>query len=108
MRAELEALGEVLRVHDSAVADSVDAALLGPAGDLEVFLVSNTLWGGAGSIADQAGMPQSQEAAWSRDVRRRIEAALILLGDAQIAAGVVNPRTQGWVEVFREWQRRGI
>ena len=68
-----------------------------------LFLVSNDLWGGAGSIADQAGCKGDRN-----DARRRIEHALIELGIAQIEAGVTNPRTDMWVNTFKEWREDGI
>jgi hypothetical protein len=66
------------------------------------FLVSNELWGGAGSIADQAGIDAG------RSMRREVESALIDLGEEQIRRGVVNPRTATWVEAFKQWRRDGI
>ena len=57
------------------------------------FLTSNTLWGGAGSIADQA-LLQEPEA------RKKLESILIELGSAQIALGRVNVRTELWTSVF--------
>ncbi len=66
------------------------------------FLTSNSLWGGAGSVADQAGIDGGREA------RRKIEGLLIPLGEFQISLGVVNPRTKSWVEVFKEWEKNNI
>lgn len=55
------------------------------------FVTSNTMWGGAGSIADQAGLDEAMS------IRRDVEIALIELGEAQIDAGIVNERTEFWV-----------
>jgi hypothetical protein len=41
---------------DNALAVMVEDAIDGPERELDAFLVSNELWGGAGSIADQAGL----------------------------------------------------
>jgi hypothetical protein len=63
--------------------------------------VSNELWGGAASVADQAGLDAG------RPERRQLEAALLALGEEQIAAGKVNARTWMWVDAFKYWQREG-
>ena len=55
---------------------------------IKSFLTSNSLWGGPGSVADQAGIDGGREA------RRKIEDLLIPLGEFQISVGVVNPRTK--------------
>jgi hypothetical protein len=65
------------------------------------FLVSNELWGGAGSIADQAGMK-------GRATRRGIEQVMIELGELQLKDGVTNPRTKVWTDVFKEWKSKGV
>ncbi len=78
------------------------AALSSMESELEAFLTSNELWGGAGSIADQAG------GADRTDARREIEALLIELGTEQIRLGKVNPRTAMWVQAFTEWREGGI
>ena len=67
---------------------------------LRGFLVSNALWGGSGSIADQAGVGSA--------ARGRIERALVALGTAQLHAGVTNERTQMWVSAFTSSRRPGI
>jgi hypothetical protein len=55
-RSLLGTLMSVLKGHGSGFGvDAVERALAGSDEDLEAFLVSNVLWGGAGSIADQAG-----------------------------------------------------
>ena len=104
MREQLCSLMEALRqTGDSTFAERVGVALAGSDADVEAFLVSNELWGGAGSIADQAGM-----AVHRSDNTRTVEAALIELGDLQIQSRKVNRRTVMWVETFREWRRNGI
>ena len=80
----------------------VQRALDGSDEAVEAFLISNELWGGAGSIADQAGVDRG------RDVRRSIEAALTRLGEAQISFRLVNPRTELWTGAFRQLQSKGI
>jgi len=101
-RAELERLAEVLRHYDRDMAPIIEHALEGSEEALDDFLVSNDLWGGMGSVADQAGTGQPRA-----EARRQIEAALISLGELQIAIGQVNPRTSMWVSTFKEWRRKG-
>jgi hypothetical protein len=61
---------------------------------INAFLVSNELWGGAGSIADSAGVDGPARA------RRRIERILVRLGAEQIERGLVNPRVVMWTGSF--------
>lgn len=98
LRPELEALERVLEQHgEPRLAQLVREAIDGSDQDLWNFLLSNELWGGSGSIADQAGCSQG------RHVRRSIEAALVRLGREQIRLGVVNVRTEMWVDSFSKW-----
>ena len=69
---------------------------------LVAYLKSNELWGGSGSIADQAGLSAKTE-----HTRRSIEKRLVELGDMQVAAGILNPRTSMWAEAFRARPRSG-
>ena len=104
MRRQLEAVRDVLvTAGDEYLAGLVSEALAGSDDSVREFLVSNELWGGPGSVADQAGMTGLRD-----DSRRAIEAALVDLGMAQIRAGIVNVRTAMWVGVFQTWQRDGI
>ncbi len=93
------ALGEC---EQHALAAMVELAAKGSDTEMEAFLKSNDLWGGSGSVADQAGLPGGREA------RRRVESALIELGQAQVTSGVVNVRTEPWVAAFLEWRAHGI
>ncbi len=61
------------------------------------YLVSNDLWGGSGSIADQACIS-------SRKDRRKLEKSLIDLGRIQMKIGKVNVRTGSWVDAFDKWR----
>ena|SRR6266850_2350961 len=102
VRQLLTELVELLEKHDEpSLARAV--ALSTAEGKLDAFLTSNELWGGAGSIADQAGMKAQRTPA-----RREIERVLIDLGTEQVNLGKVNPRTAGWVKTFVEWRQRGI
>jgi hypothetical protein len=101
LRSRLEKLRSALELASAyAFLAQVERALAGSEQDLVSYLESNELWGGAGSVADSAGV--GKEA-----VRRSIHAALIDLGEQQIREGVVNRRTRMWVEAFREWRDAG-
>ena len=86
----LEAAGEV--DHSGAI-----QAALASERDIQTIVLSNDIWGGAGSIADQAGFASS-----SKGARSAIEKALIALGRRQIEEGVVNQRTELWVSAFEK------
>jgi hypothetical protein len=62
------------------------------------FLTSNSLWGGSGSIADQAFIDEPE-------LRRQLESLLIKLGEEQILQGKVNVRTEMWMQAFKKWQK---
>ena len=103
MREQLEELARALSDQgENELALTVQSVVSSDDERLDAFLLSNELWGGAGSIADQAGMTRGRES------RRPIEGALIRLGQAQMSAGQVNPRTPMWVEVFMKWQQDGV
>ncbi len=103
LRQRAQHLAEVLETHGEAeAAAQVRAALSGDTAQFEAYLRSDELWGGAGSIADQAGMREGRAQA-----SRIIERALIELGDEQIRAGIVNVRTASWVEALRKWASSG-
>jgi hypothetical protein len=89
---------------EHTLAAEVENAISGPENELDAFLTSNELWGGAGSIADQAGVGKGLR----RDERRKIERALVQLGKEQIREGKVNPRTAMWVGAFEEWEKADI
>jgi hypothetical protein len=100
LRQHLATLEAVLSQHgEMRDAELVRRALTGSVEELRAFLSSNELWGGAGSIADQAGIDQGSRA------RNAIEAALVRLGAEQMRQGLVNVRTEMWVDAFSKWQR---
>lgn len=104
LRTRLADLSSVLKECDEkSMATDVAAAVDGTEAALNAFLTSNELWGGPGSVADQAGMRPDRT-----DDRRKIEAALVRLGAEQIRAGVVNVRTRMWVATFESWAKSGI
>ena len=101
MREELREIRDLLSSADEhSSAAVVSLALDATDAGLEKFLVSNELWGGSGSIADQCLIDQP-------DLRRQLESALIKLGRAQVRAGLTNPRTLMWTETFEQWRQGG-
>jgi hypothetical protein len=94
--AEISALLELHNVPSYALT----SALRSDEARMWDYLVSNELWGGAGTIADQAllGLPEA---------RRQLDILLIKLGRQQIGLGRVNARTETWVTAFERWQSDG-
>jgi hypothetical protein len=103
-----ESLSEAFRSTpkngEVSFADRIDAACLGDKEAVIAFLESSELWGGAGSIADQAGLGNGER----NDNRREVEKLLVNLGDEQIRINMVNRRTNMWITVFKEWHKNGI
>jgi len=99
MRQQLEKLEVAL----ARSGERQSGALRGSDQELRAFLVSNDLWGGSGSIADQAGLEHDRTAG-----RRAIEDALIRLGTVQLREGLTNTRTASWVDAFRSSQNEGV
>jgi len=83
-------------------ADMVRSAIDGSESARLAFLRSNELWGGPGSIADQAGIEGG------RSGRKAIESVLVTLGMKQVQAKVLNERTEMWILAFHQWNNEGI
>jgi predicted N-acetyltransferase YhbS len=96
IRDTLLEISELLESHDAST-NQLAIALLGDEQKMWDFLVSNVLWGGAGSMADQS-LPKQPEA------RAKLEKLMIRLGRAQMRVGRVNPRTEMWVLAFETQQ----
>jgi hypothetical protein len=101
MANELETLladlGSLLRAGgEHAYADLVEQTLAGGDHAVEALLLSDELWGGAGSIADQAFFRDTQR-------RKELELLLIKLGRLRMKTGKVDPRTTMWVTAFEQW-----
>ena len=90
--------------HEESLAVAVRNALSGSAQTLEEFLRSNQLWGGAGSIADQAFLTFAGRS----EQRKELENLLIQLGRIQLSHGNANVRTKTGVEAFEKWRQLGI
>jgi hypothetical protein len=82
-------------------AGDVDAALASCDDAVAAYVMSNELWGGAGSIAEEALNGRSP-------ARRQLEELLIRLGGEQVARGCANPRTAMWASVFQERHSQNI
>jgi hypothetical protein len=96
VRSKLQEIDDLL-FSGNASNDRIYKALSSDDNELWSYLTSNELWGGAGSIADQALFE-------NKDLRKRLEKLLIELGDMQIALGKVNVRTEMWTSAFKKWQ----
>lgn len=95
LRSKLEKLAEILASYGGDFemywSERIERVLASNDDHVRAFLVSNDLWGGAGSIADQAGLDEGL------NIREDVEATLVELGEEQINAGIVNSRTEFWV-----------
>ena len=94
---------ELRRCDEPRFAEGVEAAVSGSNEQRSEYLKSNELWGGSGSIADQAGLRAERGSN-----RKRLELVLRDLGPEQIRQGIVNPRTSMWVGAFQKWHEMGI
>ena len=103
MDAELKALKAALVAAGEARYASMIQVALSDEGERESILTSNELWGGAGSVADQAGLQSP-----NKEARARIEKALMHLGQRQLEKGVINQRTEFWVSAFEAMHAQGI
>ena len=81
---------------DNYYSNLIDEYIVEGKSKVEDFLVSNQLWGGAGSIADQALLE-------NKNLRKDLENLLIKLGRLQIEKNKVNVRTEMWIDAFEKW-----
>ena len=100
LRDLLREISALLERHNAS-SNALFEALHGDEEKLWAYLVSNDLWGGAGSIADQPLLEMPEE-------RKRLDALMILLGREQIRIGRVNVRTQMWVSTFEKWHAENL
>lgn len=100
IRNILSKIRDLLRQgNDLECSELLQNAIQGDELVLKAFLNSNDLWGGAGSIADQALIDD-------KDLRKELEALLIDLGKLQEKNGIINPRTRSWVNAFVLWKEK--
>ena len=100
VRDTLQEISALLERHNDS-SNALAIALLGDEKKMWDYLVSNELWGGAGSVADQGVLEFP-------DARRQLKALLIRLGREQMRLERVNVRTEMWVTAFENWQAEGI
>ncbi len=99
LRAQLSELKELLRNGgEYDLVEQIGEALGGSDDVLSTYLVSNELWGGAGSIADQALIDHES-------TRIQFEDLLIRIGKTQMLMQLKNVRTEMWVDTFESWQK---
>jgi hypothetical protein len=100
--SKLEKLRQLLAEgNEQAYVELIDKALVGDDDSIRAFLVSNELWGGSGSIADNCLLDAPA-------LRKRLMLLLIELGQAQTADDCLNVRTHMWVSAFQEWIDEGV
>jgi len=96
VRNKLQEIDDLL-FSGNASNNAIHKALTADDKVLWTYLTSNELWGGAGSIADQALLE-------NKGLRKRLEKLLIELGEMQKAVGKVNVRTEMWTSAFKHWE----
>lgn len=100
VRDTLQEISELLERHNAS-SNALAIAVFGDDQKMWDYLVSNELWGGAGSVADQAVLEIP-------DARRQLEELLIRLGREQMSLGRTNVRTEMWVSAFAKWRGESI
>jgi hypothetical protein len=100
VRDTLQEISELLEKHNAS-SNTLEVALLGDETKMWDYLVSNELWGGAGSVADQAVLEFPE-------ARAQLNRLMIRLGREQMSLGRVNVRTEMWVTAFEKWKAEGI
>ncbi|MBX2973975.1 MAG: hypothetical protein KF797_12805, partial [Flavobacteriales bacterium] len=99
LRSQLTELKELLRIGgEHHLVEQIGDALEGSDATLSGYLVSNELWGGAGSIADQALTGRE-------DLRGQLEDLMIRIGRTQMGMQMKNVRTEMWVDAFENWKK---
>ena len=96
VREILKEISELLERHNLS-SNLLFSAVNGDEEQLWHYLISNDLWGGAGSVADQALLSFPEE-------RKKLDILMIRLGHVQMKIGRVNSRTEMWTSVFEKWQ----
>lgn len=112
MQDELEQLAALLDSQEAGAAYRLRCLSLLQARGEDRFWVevnANEIWGGAGSLADQAFVvnPGVPPEVWQVQ-RRKFHELMIRLGRALLAHGNANPRISMWVEAFEQWNRLDI
>jgi hypothetical protein len=100
VRDTLQEISDLLEKHNAS-SNRLAIALQGGEQELWDYLLSNELWGGAGSVADQAVLEDPE-------ARKQLEGLMIRLGREQMGLGRVNVRTEMWVSAFEKWRNMKI
>jgi len=100
VREILSEMSDLLERHNAS-SNALFAALHGDEEKLRAYLVSNDLWGSAGSVADQALLEVPEE-------RKKLEVLMARLGREQMKIGRVNVRTEMWVSTFEKWHAENL
>jgi hypothetical protein len=99
LRIQLTELKELLRIGgEHYLVKQIGDALEGSDDALRAYLISNELWGGAGSVADQALIGREGQ-------RKQFENLMIRIGKTQMSMKLKNVRTEMWVDTFEIWQK---
>jgi hypothetical protein len=96
----LQEISDLLEKYEAS-SNALAIALLGDDRKMWDYLISNQLWGGAGSVADQALLKIPV-------ARAQLDTLMIRLGREQMSLGRVNARTEMWVSAFEKWQAERI
>ena len=105
-------LHEILQHHPGDSADWLQSILVRYKDDKPGFyqaLNSKRMWGGAGSIANQAlaDNPGMDELTWQDEIRRFRE-LMIELGQQLRERGDAYPDISSWLLAFSNWNQSGI
>ena len=112
MLEQLRQIQELCLKHeDYGAAGLADRLIELHAQDPEAFwelLTSNSVWGGAGSLADQCLVNSRGSDSELQQDRRIVWQALAELAQEMQSAGRLNERTELWASAFRAWLRDGL
>ena len=84
-------------ISNEAITSITNKSLHGNDDKIWKLLTSNELWGGSGSIADQALIENDA-------LRNQFQNIMIELGNLQLSENKVNERTETWVSAFSQWK----
>ncbi len=108
----LPRIHEILLSHSGENAAWMESVIALRASDENRFyqqLNSKRMWGGAGSIANEAlaDNPGMVEQAWQVEIREFRE-LMIELGNLLQARGDANPDISSWLLAFNNWNQSGV
>ncbi len=108
----LHRIHEILRDHSGEDAAWIGSVIeLGGSDEAGFYraLNSKRMWGGAGSIANQAlaDNPGMDELAWQTEIRE-FRALMIELGSHLQARGNAYPDISSWLLAFNNWNQSGL